>query len=63
MLALGVCFPQHSSSDGHVFAAPTSRLDYHRPIISVHKDEFNEMPCKLESTENPVSFKNYPTPP
>jgi len=63
MLALGVCLTQHSSSDGHMFTASTPRLDYHRPIISFRKNKFNEMPCKLESTENQVSFKKYPTPP
>jgi len=28
-----------------------------------HKKEFDEMPCKLKSTENLRSFENYPTPP
>jgi len=27
-----------------------------------HNNEFDELPCKLDSTENPRSFEKYPTP-
>jgi len=28
-----------------------------------HNKKFDEMRCKLDSTENPRSFEKYPTPP
>jgi len=32
-------------------------------LFRFYNDEFDEMPCKLDSTENPFSFEKYPTPP
>jgi len=49
-LVLSVCFPQTSSSAGRMFAASGSLLHH-------------EMPCKLGSTEKPLSFVKFPTPP
>jgi len=52
MAALGICFPKTFSSAGRMFAAPTSRLYYFDVWIRFHNKEVDEMPCKLESTEN-----------
>jgi len=30
-------------------------------FVRFHNDEFDEMPCKLDSTENPRSIEKYPT--
>jgi len=49
MLALGV--PAACSSDGHMFAASRSRLNYYRIFGSFYKDEFDKMLCKLDSSE------------
>jgi len=32
-------------------------------LFRFHKNKFDEMPCKPNSTENPRSFEKYPTPP
>jgi len=32
-------------------------------LVHFHINEFDEKPCKLESTENPRSFEKYQTPP
>jgi len=32
-------------------------------LLRFHKNEFDEMPCKRDSTENPRSFEKHPTPP
>ena len=60
-LALGVCFPQPCLSAGrrhqdHVYKTTEESLSFHNKI-------FDEMCCKLDSTENPRSFEKYPTPP
>ena len=34
-----------------------------KKLFCFHNNEFNEMPCKLDSTENSHSFEKYPTPP
>jgi len=61
MLALGVCFPQPCSSAGRRFASSRSRLNYFEPLRSFYKDEFNEMLCKLDSTEYACPFEPRPT--
>jgi len=53
-LALGVCFPQPCSSAGRRFAASRSRLQNYQRIV--HDKHFDEMRCKLDSTENQRSF-------
>jgi len=63
-LALGFCFPQACSSAGRMFATSRSHLDYYRPIGSIphcSENEFEEMCCKLKSTENLGSSEKYPT--
>ena len=71
-LALAVCFPQPCSGAGHRFSARGSRLDSYCPhvdhgwiptdqLIRFHTNRFDEMLCKLDSTENPRSFEKYPT--
>jgi len=62
-LALGVCFPQPCSSAGRRFAESRPRLQNYRRIVSFPQQFFDEMRCKLDSTENPRSFEKYPTPP
>jgi len=32
-------------------------------LFRFRNDEFDEMPCKLDSSENQRSFEKYPTPP
>ena len=56
MLALGVCFPQPCSSDGRRFAAQDHVGVTTNHFVRFHKDEFNEMLCKLEFTEFARSF-------
>jgi len=62
-LAPVVCFPQPCSSAGRRFATSRSRLQNYRRIFRFHNQNFDEMRCKLDSTENPRSFEKYPTPP
>jgi len=62
-LALGVCFPQPCSSAGRIFAASRSRVHNYRRIVSFLQQKFDELRCKLDSTENLRSFEKYPTPP
>jgi len=62
-LALGVCFPRPCSSAGRKFAGSRSRLQNYRRIVSFPQQFFDEMRCKLDSTENQRSFEKYPTPP
>ena len=57
-LALGVCFPQPRSSAGRRFAASRSRVQNYRRIVSFLQPNFDEIRCKLDSTENPRSFEN-----
>jgi len=38
-------------------------LQYYRRIVSFPQQNFDEMRCKLDFTENPRSFEKYPTPP
>jgi len=63
-LALGVCFPQPCSS---ALAACLPRQDHvyktTEESFRFHNQNFDKMRCKLDSTENPCSFKKYPTPP
>ena len=63
MLMLSVCLPQPCSSDGRCQCLPCQdhvRITTDR-LVHFHKIEFNEMPCKLDFTENPRSFEKYPT--
>jgi len=51
-----------------MFATSRSRVQDYRRIVSYesfrfHLKKFDEMRCKLDSTENPRSFEIYPTPP
>jgi len=62
-LALGVCFLQPCSSAGRSFAASESRLHSTDDLIRFHNGEFDEMPCKLDSTENLCSSEKYLIPP
>ena len=57
-LALCVCFPQPCSSTGRMFAAPRSRVQYYRRIVPFHNKNFDEMRCKLDSTEIRVRSTN-----
>ena len=61
-LVLGVCFAQPSWSARRRFA--TSESHYYRRIVSFpQQQKFDEMRCKLDSTQNPLSLEKYPTPP
>jgi len=61
MLALGACFPQPCSSDGRRFAVSRSRWIPKNHFVRLHKDEFDEMLCKLDSTKFARSFEQTPT--
>jgi len=73
ILALGGCFPQLCSSAGHTFPADRSRFHYYQPIgsyqpigttnqlLHFHNNKSDEMPCKLDPTENLRSYEKYPT--
>jgi len=56
-----------SSSHAQALAACLPRQDHvwiiNDELIRLHKNAFDEMPCKLDSTENPCSFhwQKYPT--
>jgi len=62
MLALGVCF----RSPTRAVAAGLPRQDHvyitTDESFSFHNNEFDDMPCELDSTENPRSFEKCPTP-
>jgi hypothetical protein len=60
MLLLGVCFPQTCSGAGRMFAASRSRLDYYDELVRFHKNDFDEMSCKLDFSENLRLFEIYP---
>ena len=51
MLALGVCFPRPYSRAGRRFAASRSLWITTHHFVRFHKIEFDEMLCKLDSTE------------
>jgi len=61
--SLSVCFRSHTRA----LAAGLPRQDHvyitTDELFRFHNDEFDEMPCKLDSTENLRSFGKYPTPP
>jgi len=61
-LALGVCFPQPCQA--RVLAAGLPRQDHVYKTTDesfrFHDKNFDEMRCKLDSTENPHSFEKYP---
>jgi len=62
MLALSVCFPQPCSPErGRRFADQDDVYITPDELFRFHNNEFDEMPCKPDSTENPLSFKKYPT--
>ena len=56
-----------SRSPARALAAGLPRQDHvyitTDELFRLHNNEFDEMPCKLDSTENPRSFEKYPTPP
>jgi len=61
-LALGVCLPQPCSSlaaclprQHHVYKTTDESFRF-------HNKNFDEMRCKMDSTENLRSFEKYPTP-
>ena len=62
-LALGV----YSSQPAQALAAGLPRQDHvyksTDESFRLHNKYFDEMRCKLDSTENPRSFAKYPTPP
>jgi len=60
-LALGVCFPQPCSSAGRRFAASRSLWITTHHFVRFHKNEFDEMLCKLDSTEYARLFEPNPT--
>jgi len=64
-LALSDCFPQPSPP--RALAADLPRQDHVYKTTDesflFHNKNFDEMRCKLDSTENPRSFEKYPTPP
>ena len=64
-LALGVCFPQPRAARALAAGLPRQDHVYKTTDESFrfHNKNFDEMLCKLESTENPSSFEKYPTPP
>jgi len=62
ILALGVCLPQPCWTldaglprQDHVYSTSDE-------LCRFHNQKFDEMRCKLDSTENPRSFAKYPTP-
>ena len=57
MLALGVCLPHPCTSDGRRFASSGSRLNYHLTICLFLQEKFDEMLCKLDSSEFARSFE------
>jgi len=67
MIALGVCFPRPSCSHARALAAGLSSQDHVRfttdQLVRFHKNQFDEIPRKLDSSEIPRSFGKYPTPP
>ena len=64
MLALGICMPQsrHRAVQGCRLAASRSRLYYYSQFFRFHNNEFDEMLCKLESSEYARSFQTKPNP-
>jgi len=61
MLALGVCLPQPRSSDGRRFARQDHVWITTDHFVRLHTGEFDEMPCKLDSTEYARSFEQNTT--
>jgi len=61
MLALGVCLPQPCPSAGRRFAASRSRLNRYYQFFRFYNNKFDEIPCKLDSTEYARSLRKYPT--
>jgi len=54
-------------SSARALAAGMARQDHvyktTDELFRFHNKNFDEMRCKLDSTENPRSFEKYPTPP
>ena len=48
-------WPHVLQSQDHFYITPYK-------VFRFRNNKFNEMPCKLDSTENPRSFQKYPTP-
>jgi len=64
MLALGVCLLQPYSSAGCRFAASKDHVYITTDkSCRFHNNEYDAMPCELDSTENPRSLEKCPTPP
>jgi len=62
ILALDICFPQTCSSASHVFAVSRSHLACYWPIGSFPQEQSNQMLRKLDSSENPHSFRKSQAP-
>ena len=64
MQTLGVCIP--SRIHARELAAGLPRQDHvyitTDKSIRFHNNKFDEMPCKLDSTDITRSFEKYPTP-
>ena len=64
-LALGVCFPGRSPDRSLAAGLPCQDHVYITTDKSFrfYNNKLDEMPCELDATENPRSFKKCPTPP
>jgi len=60
-LALGVCFPHHCSSDGRRFANHDDIWITIKKLVRFHKNEIDEILCKLDSSEFACSFEQNST--
>jgi len=67
MLALGVCFNNTKKLNSHARALATLFLHIDHIWITTdqlfrfYENEFNEIRCQLNSTENPCLFEKYRT--
>jgi len=63
MLALGVWLPQPCPSAGRRFAASRSRSDDYSTnhLFRFHNNDFDQMPCMMDSAEYARSFRTNPT--
>ena len=50
-----------SRSHARALAAGLPRQDHTDPFVRFHKQKFNEMPCRVDPTQNLHSFEKYPT--
>jgi len=63
MLVLGVCFQSRRRARALVAGLPRQNHVYSTidQLFRFKNNESDEMPCKLDSTENRRSFEKYPT--